>query len=265
MRPPRQPDWIMRGLASLAVWGMAAVVLTWPAGAVAQDQPTLDQLLNLDSPPAASSSDEASEADPASESLDGSSDTPSDASSASPGVELSDEVARRVAGESGGDLFKQAVREMDDAAERLARANDAGLDTQRTQQSVLDKLDQLIADAKKQQGGGGGSSGQNQQQQQQQGNAQNQGRQPGQAQGQSAQPSQGQANASSGEHSGDVSPGSTGPVSDEASAIEEYRQEWGNLPPRLRGELMEGLQEHFSPLYRSLTEAYYRELAQEAQ
>ncbi|MEX2213577.1 MAG: hypothetical protein WD768_05590, partial [Phycisphaeraceae bacterium] len=45
--------------------------------------------------------------------------------------------------------------------------------------------------------------------------------------------------------------------------IEESRIEWGRLPARIRSELEQGLGEKFSPLYKKLTEAYYRRLAEE--
>lgn len=46
-------------------------------------------------------------------------------------------------------------------------------------------------------------------------------------------------------------------------SMEELREgEWGNLPPRLRDELAESLGETFNPVYRSVTEAYYRRIAE---
>ena len=37
--------------------------------------------------------------------------------------------------------------------------------------------------------------------------------------------------------------------------------EWGNLPPRMRDELSESLGESFNPVYRAMTEAFYRRIA----
>ena len=48
----------------------------------------------------------------------------------------------------------------------------------------------------------------------------------------------------------------------EGGSLEELRHEWGNLPPRLRDELNEGVSEQFSPVYRRQTEEYYRRLAE---
>ena len=65
-------------------------------------------------------------------------------------------------------------------------------------------------------------------------------------------------------NAGSVSPGSVAGVGDTQKPLEELKQEWGQLPPRLREELSEGLGERFSPIYRLMTEAYYRRLAEEA-
>ena len=41
------------------------------------------------------------------------------------------------------------------------------------------------------------------------------------------------------------------------------RAKWGNLPDRLRDALSQGLDEPYSQLYRSLTERYYKALAED--
>ena len=41
--------------------------------------------------------------------------------------------------------------------------------------------------------------------------------------------------------------------------------DWGALPERTRDALLEGLSDSFSSLYRRLTEAYYRRLAEPAE
>ncbi|MEM8739616.1 MAG: hypothetical protein AAGG38_14230, partial [Planctomycetota bacterium] len=63
---------------------------------------------------------------------------------------------------------------------------------------------------------------------------------------------------------GGFSPGQVGPVAPGSGPMEEVRREWGDLPARLRDELSNGLDEPYSPVYRDLTEAYYRRLAEEA-
>jgi len=236
--------WLPTLLACLIVGGFASL---------ATAQPTLDELLNITptDPDPTEATDPGQDPDDAQD--------PTDPSGSD--LELTDAVRDRLDGQNQGDLFKQAVREMDVAAVRLGQESDPGLDTQRTQQGVIDKLDQLIAAAKKQQSSGKGQPKPGQSGQES-GNAQNQGQQPGQGQGQAQSPGQAQGQ---GENSGEFSPGAANQAAAEARALEELREEWGSLPPRLRGELMEGLQEHFSPMYRSLTEAYYRQIAQESE
>jgi len=64
---------------------------------------------------------------------------------------------------------------------------------------------------------------------------------------------------------GGFSPGQVGPAGPaEAGPLREVRTEWGALPPRLRDELSNGLDEPFSPVYRRQTEAFYRRLAEDA-
>lgn len=216
----------------------SAVLLSCSA-ASAEDQPTLDELLNL-SPPADASPDET---------------PPSPTESTTPGP--TDDVAERLTGQQIGEAFDRAVADMDRVADRLSENADPGLDTQRLQESILSRLDQLIEAAEQSSNSGGGGSGSSSNQDS---SAQNAGQQPQPGNGQ--QP--GQANASAGENPGGFSPGQVGPVDPGQGAIDEVRSEWGTLPPRLRDELTNGLDEPYSPVYRNLTEAYYRRLAEEA-
>ena len=162
--------------------------------------------------------------------------------------------------------FESAVREMEDVARRLARAYDAGSNTQRMQIEILRKLEAVLEAAKQQQqqqgGGGSSSSDPNARQQDQgaQGNASRPGDPSAQAGG---QPSQGQPNGQGTTSAGDGTR-RTRPIEYPGlPSMDELRERWGNLPPRLRDELLEGLNESFSPAYRRQTEAYYRRLAEE--
>ena len=128
---------------------------------------------------------------------------------------------------------------------------DSGLGTQRVQQDILARLDQLIDIAKQmsqqQMSSGGGGSGQSKpkpgtEQQQQQAGAQ--GSRPGVQDGQSVEPPPGQE--------GDIN-----------TIIEETGSEWGHLPERLREMLEQAQNSHISRLYRTLTEQYYKRLAEE--
>lgn len=155
---------------------------------------------------------------------------------------------------NAADAFEQAVQEMDVVSRRLGRSFDPGIETQRMQESILRKLEQVIEAAKQQNSGGGGGSGQPKDQDQ---GAEQLAQQNGE--GQSGQPTGTGDQASTGQA------GTTSPIDPENqdAAIEQLRKEWGVLPPRVREELSDGLRERFSPLYRRMTEAYYKALAEQ--
>ncbi|MEE9211044.1 MAG: hypothetical protein V3U29_00135 [Phycisphaeraceae bacterium] len=219
------------------------IALLWcSAAAPAQSsQPSLDELLEI-TPPADAADDQPSDVD-------------------TEPVQLDPEAARRLSDEEAADVFKQAVMQMDDAAARLGDKKDAGLQTQRVQESILAKLDQVIAAAVRRRQGGSGSGS---------GSSQDQARQPdsgGTSVAQQQPGGQSTAGSSGGTqpNTGAFSPGQVERVGPDSRPIDESRSEWGNLPPRLRDELLQGLGERFSPVYRELTEAYYRRLAEQGQ
>jgi len=158
-------------------------------------------------------------------------------------------VERRLTAGEAGDLFQELIAEMGEASQRLERQLDPGTVTQRIQASVVAKLDKLISDAE-QSGGGGDGQGDPQAREQDRGSQQ----QAGQRQ---------QSGAGEGQGSSAGGAPMSGRQATPDRAIDEQRQEWGNLPPRLRDELLEGQNERFSPVYRELTEMYYRRLAEE--
>jgi hypothetical protein len=199
-------------------------------------QPTLDELLNL---PRARQAP--TEADPAA----GENEAP----------RLDESVEKRLSAAEAADLFKQVVRDMDDAADKLGVKRDAGLPTQRLQEDILAKLDQVIAAARQQQQGGRGSP---QPPRPQDDGAGDVAAQQGQGQAVSGQPDNAGA-----ENPGNFSPGNVSAGDGSDKALSETKIEWGNLPPRLRDELQQGFGERFSPIYRDLTEAYYKRLAEE--
>lgn len=217
--------------------------------ASAQDQPTLDELLDL-APPATDPAQPSTTAEPP----------------------LAEGVEERLAGDQIADAFVAAVRDMDRVADRLGDDRDPGLDTQRLQESIIARLDQLIEAAQQQQSSSSSSSssGSSGSSSNQDSSAQNAGQesasapQPGQGQQPGQGETPGQAQPANGENPGGFSPGQVGPLDPGQGAIDEVRSEWGALPPRLRDELTNGLDEPYSPVYRSLTEAYYRRLAEEA-
>ena len=252
------PDFCVRhARGSRRLWSGLFAVGLGVATAVSSAQtatpgPSLDDLLGLDPAPA----------EPA-DSTD-STETPA----TDPAVDPTSDPTP--APEPAGEAFAAAAAQMEQAASRLDASRDPGLDTQRLQEDVLARLDQLIAEAINNaappppSGGGGSGSGKPDN-----GDAQP-GGEPGNGDGAPApgagQPSGAPAGASPGSEAsqGGFSPGQVGPTGPEAGPLREVRTEWGALPPRLRDELSNGLDEPFSPVYRRQTEAFYRRLAEDA-
>ena len=170
--------------------------------------------------------------------------------------------AAKLTGDQSIDTLLKAIAEMEQAGQRLRVRQDVGIDTQRLQESVLKRLDQAIATAEKQkqeqkqkQQNQPGSS----QQKQETGSPQNQ-QKPGQ---QKPGDKPGDKKEEKGQNPGEQAQPTTVDPQNAGGPIEESRIEWGRLPARIRGELDQGLGEKFSPLYKKLTEAYYRRLAEE--
>lgn len=151
-----------------------------------------------------------------------------------------------------GDVFQLAVADMKNAAERLSTGRDASIETQRVQQRAIIRLEQAISMAQQQQSESqsGGSP-----QDADTGSAQNQPRQQGQA---GQQPGEGQEPGGEQANRGSVERSEM-----EEELLEDRVSEWGDLPPRLRDELMQGMEDSFSQLYRQLTERYYERLAEQ--
>jgi len=148
--------------------------------------------------------------------------------------------------------FSDIVTLMSNAGTRLTDSADAGLDTQRTQEDALRKLDKLISDAKKQQQKKKQKSKSKDSKQQQS---------PSEAQQQQQQQSsQGQSKASQQSSSGGGPDRRDGPLKPPLAGGEAT---WGNLPPHVRDALRQGSSDSFSALYRTLTEQYYKRLAED--
>jgi len=159
--------------------------------------------------------------------------------------------------------FRVAVTEMLESVDLLRDRRSTGLGTQRVQERIVDRLQVLIDSARQQQ--------QQQQQQQQSSSSSSQQQQdPGrrsqeQQEGRDAQ----DARDAEGRNDGDNQDGSsTQPPPPESTTLEgvldESQVEWGSLPPRVRELITQGMRDQMSQLYRSLTEAYYRRMAEEA-
>lgn len=221
------------GAAALIALGLSSPVWAQDAAPAkpppAEDPiPDLDDLLGLPKPDKKDEGSPASAPDPARTALD-----------------------RELAGQRINDQFMEAIALMGDTAARLESARDPGVQTQRLQEEVIKRLDQLIADAKKQQ---------SQQQQQQQQQQQDQQQQQQQARQQQEAGSVAQSTGEDPNEDGRRPGGQTEPLREMLDAASAA---WGALPPRIREALLQGGDEQFSSLYEAMTEQYYRRLAEQ--
>lgn len=167
---------------------------------------------------------------------------------AEPGQAALDE---KLSAEEAAEAFQQAVKLMEQTADRLDPGRDLGLVTQRLQEDAVRKLDTVIAAAmQNQQSSSSSSSSSSQQEQQQQPNQQ---KQQQQQQSQSDQNQKGEPT--------DGQPPSR--QNGAGNTVELNAAAWGALPARLRDALMQGSSDRFSSIYQTMTEQYYRRLAEE--
>ena len=203
--------------------------------------PTLDELLGIKPKPPAPKAGDPIKPD------ETSSAPPTDPAGA-PDQSKTD-LDRLLTAQEMGDALKQAITLMGDAASRLTEHRDPGLGTQRVQEDVVKRLDQLLASLDKQQ-------------QQQSGSPQPK---PG-----DPKPTPGPKKSSPGkpeaqpngdgmqEHAGPtLQPGQLKPE------LESARAAWGSLPARVRDMLMQGTEDRFSARYKAMTQEYYKRLAEE--
>ncbi len=162
---------------------------------------------------------------------------------------LREELERRLTAAEAEHQFREAVRQMGESADRIDRAGDVGLTTQRLHDQIVRRLDVLIQRSQQQSSSSSSSQSSSQQSSSQ--------RQPQPSQPQSAD------QAGAGENRGVVDP----PPFQGARArgqLDLARAAWGSLPERVRGTLLQGSSDYFSALYEAMTEAYYKRLAEEA-
>ena len=172
-----------------------------------------------------------------------------------------DELQRRLNEQEVADNFSLAVEKMAVSADLLDVRFDSGLGTQRVQEEIIKRLEDLINQAKKNQSSRRSSSSSSSSSSSQQQRPQNQQQNPGQ-QRQNQQRDEGDQRRDnpSDSREGDPPPLQEGDIN---TTLEESRAEWGNLPPRVRDQLMQGRREKFSSLYERLTQEYYKRLAEE--
>ena len=144
-------------------------------------------------------------------------------------------------------------RRMTRSQVRLGEQKDPGAVTQVVQAKILKELDKIIDEARKNQSQ---QQQQQQQQDQQQASKPDPNATPGSNQGETKQGSQNPAQASKVPNG----PGKTGPGGD----IRETAKEWGGISQRDRQAIIDSAGENIIEKYRSLTEEYYRALANKA-
>lgn len=168
-------------------------------------------------------------------------------------VESQRELQRRLDEQEITDAFLSALDKMATSAQRLGELYDTGLATQRVQQDILAKLDQLIDIARQRQSLGQPSNSRSRSSQSSRSQA------PGQRKNQ-ANNSQRRDGTPQGSQEGDPPPRQEGDIH---TILQEAGVEWGNLPERIRQDLLQGRNDKFSSMYRRLTEEYYKRLAEE--
>ena len=170
------------------------------------------------------------------------------------------DLERLLADDPVTNAFEAALGTMRLVVARLAEALDTGIETQRAQQDVLDKLDSLVEEARKQQSQGQRSSSRRSSSSQ---SSQSPPSSPDSGRSGQAQP--GEAQPAPGDRTGEPTEGEPPAMrqGDIATALDETREEWGSLPERVRGMLLQGRRERFSSLYERLTREYYKRLAED--
>ncbi|GAB5496630.1 MAG: hypothetical protein Phyf2KO_17100 [Phycisphaerales bacterium] len=214
-------------LRTLHAVSCAALIAAGGAYAQPEDEPlpTLDELLGLDND---------------SESADEESSEKTDATDAELDRQL--DTDKPIA-----DEFLEAVGLMHESATRLSGQSDTGVVTQRLQEDILRRLDELIDRAGEQSSSSSSSSSEEQQEQRQQPNQQSR--------------DENQANINENQDTTNPPGGQDARLGAQAT-LDGAR--WGNLPERLRDALLQGSSDSYSSLYKSMTETYYRRLAEEA-
>ncbi len=191
--------------------------------------PSLDDLLGLETDKSEAQADEAARA------------------------ESERELQRRLDEKEITDAFLIALDKMATSAKRLGELFDTGLATQRVQQDILAKLDQLIDKARQMQSLGQASASRSTS------SPSSRSQSPGQRKNQ-ANNSRRRDGTPQDSQAGDPPPRQEGDIH---TILQEGGVEWGNLPERLRQELLQGRNDEFSSMYRRLTEEYYKRLAEE--
>lgn len=228
-------------VAMTVISAHAATQQPAPPASPPQPLPDLDELLEIRKPAPA----QPPASDPAA--------VPGTAPTKAPTDTNKEELQRRLSGREMDENFKQAVALMGDVAQRLRAGRDTGLPTQRVQDEILRRLDQVIESARAQEQKSSSSSSSS---------SQSQSRQQPQPRPQPQAQKQNNPQAGEGDNRAEATPpgGQSGKVRD---LVESAAASWGALPQRVRDALLQGSGDKFSSLYQALTEEYYRRLAEE--
>ena len=162
------------------------------------------------------------------------------------------ELQRRLDEKEITDAFLVAISRMASSAERLDELFDPGLATQRIQEDILAKLDQLIDKAQSMQSQSSSSSSSS--------SSKQSSMKPGQQSGSSQSNSERKDGNAQNSQEGGPPARQEGDIN---TLLQEGAIEWGNLPQRLREELQQGRGDEYSSMYRKLTDEYYKRLAEE--
>lgn len=149
------------------------------------------------------------------------------------------------------DIMTRIIRLMNDSAKRLETDFDPGLDTQRVQDQILKELDEAIrfAAAQTKRSSDASRDRGDKRRMQESDSSENAARQ--------TQP-KGVASESTEQP---LAPGQvTGETRLNPGPLDEVRQNWGQLPPRDREELIQGAEEKALDRFKSLIDDYYRAL-----
>lgn len=158
------------------------------------------------------------------------------------------ELNRQLSPQESQDDFETAVSLMDETAQHLQKSADAGIDTQRLQKQVLEKLDKLIDQARKQ-----NSKSKSKSKSKQNSDSQSQNQKTQQS---SQAANQQQSTNSVGENNVPMTQGKLNPPPGGSAA-------WGKLPERLRDALMQGRDDKYSSVWEVYTREYYKRLAEQ--
>ncbi len=175
------------------------------------------------------------------------------------------------------DLLASAIDGMKRSGSLLGE-NEAGLTTQRVQESVVKKLDELIAAAQRvRQNQQNEPSSQGSGQQKPGKPGEKPGQKPGEQQGSQSepgeqqqtrggrdgkQPQQGDRKGQQGDANANEPPAPVD-ATQATAQFDETRSEWGRLPARVRDAVRQGMRDPMSASYRRLTQDYYRRMAEE--